>query len=130
MPKIGKGIAVTKDFAELIKDQHNVTLAVAKIVNVFQEGLNDTIHMPEVHSEAAEAAHYFLGCTRWAAMLLLADLINDSRTNDATDAVLVYLGTILQDHLVSHASHVVNHAGPIGDHLDTCGMNVPGVDGW
>lgn len=113
---------MTKTYEELIRDQHNATLAIAKIASVFQEGLNDTVHMPEVHSEAAEAAHYLLGCTRWSAMLLLADLINDARTNDATDAVLDYLETILQDHLVSHASHVCAHAGPIGDHLEACGM--------
>jgi hypothetical protein len=109
-----------KTFDELIAGYHNPTLAVGMLANLFREGINDTVHLPEAHSEAAEITHHYLGCTFWSALLLLADLINDARTEDADDDVVGYLEVIYQDHLVGHASHVIHHRGPIGGH--TCEM--------
>lgn len=100
------------DLEATIDAQRNSMLAVAKISNVFLEGLNDTLTLPEIKSEAAEAGHHLLGCNVWAAMFLLASILHDAK--DGPPEALEIIDTILRDHLVHYATHVVRQRGPIG----------------
>ena len=107
------------DIDQVITEERNMTLAAAKITNVFIEGLHDQIVLPDVHSEATEATHILLGCDLFAAMSLLAMAVHQANIQQAPPAVVKYVDGIFRDHLLHHACSVVTERGPIGEY--TCG---------
>lgn len=101
------------DLETVIDGERNDTLAVAKITNLFLEGLHDTLTLPEIKSEVAETAHHLLGCDNWTAMFLLASILHDAA--DTPEVARKYIDTILRDHLLHFAVGVVQRREPIGE---------------
>jgi len=98
------------------ENDHNMTLAVAKIVTVFREGLSDHLTLPEIHSEAEEATHFLLGCDQYNAVLMVAGAIHAGRLSGARPRSLEIVQAALTSQLVDIACAVVNAGGPIGEH--------------
>lgn len=105
------------DVDKLVADeQHNMTLATAKIARMIQEGLNDAVTLPAVRTEATVAAHIMLGCDVWMALYIQAcGLANVKNQTEVPEAVDMMISTVITDQVVHYAAHIVMHRGPLGE---------------
>jgi hypothetical protein len=86
---------------------------------MFREGIHDTLHLPEVHSEAEEATHALLGCTHHIAMLMLGNTCVSDPDDPTPPEVLRMLEALLEMQLDARAAQVVLTRRPLGPML--CG---------
>lgn len=105
---------MTMNLNEFLAEQD----AAGRLALMFREGLNDTVHLPEVHSESATATHALMGCAWYMAMFMLTGMVTDL-ADDTPPPVRRILEAIVEEKLAQLAATVVARRGPLGP--DECG---------
>lgn len=89
--------------------------AVGRLFALFREGITNSVAIPDIETEADQAAHHLLGCDNYTALLIVYaaadDFVDD---DDVPPAVIDIVKTMADRYLRQLADQVVAMRGPIG----------------
>lgn len=95
----------------------NEPAAGARICGLLREGLTNGAAIPEIETEAEQAAHYLLGCVNFQALMMVYATANDlSDENEEADVRRV-VSDMADAYLRTLVDAVMFMRGPVGQHI-------------
>lgn len=95
-----------------------VERATQAMFTLLRQGLTNGACIPEVETEAEQAAHHMLGCDNYRALIVLYATVEDMRRDDDARASAQIVNDITDEHLMLLTKAIIAARGPIGEH--TC----------
>jgi hypothetical protein len=92
-------------------DREHARQALYKLL---RQGLTNAAAIPDVETEAEQAAHHMLGCDNYLALVNVYALIEDVRKDEPAAAAVI--STMADEHLMLLVQAVLLARGPIGEH--------------
>jgi hypothetical protein len=90
---------------------------------MLREGLTNGAAIPEVETEAEQAAHHMLGCDNYLALITTYATAEDVRKDEPMAAAVI--STMCDEHLMLLTQAVLSARGPIGEHKCVAGKREP-----
>lgn len=101
---------------EDLKAMFDEPAAGARIFALLREGLTNGAAIPEIETEAEQAAHYLLGCVNFQALMMVYATANN--LSDPEDAEVRRVVSDMADtHLRDMVAAVMFMRGPVGLHI-------------
>lgn len=89
--------------------------AAQSVYNLLREGLTNAVAIPEVETDADQAAHHLLGCTNYMALLAVYTTADDLRPDEPGAAQVV--SNMADGHLRVLTDAVLWMRAPVGPNI-------------
>lgn len=88
--------------------------ATQAMFKLMRQGLTNGAAIPEVETEAEQAAHHMLGCDNYLAIINMYATADTLREDEPTAAAII--SSVTDEHLMTLTKAVIGAHGPIGVH--------------
>lgn len=93
--------------------------AEERLYLLMREGLTNAVAIPDVMTEADQAAHHMLGCVNYMALIATYGAADDMRHDESTTdelAAAAVITDLADSHLRILTQAIIYLRGPIGPH--------------
>lgn len=105
------------DIDEILHNSDGREATIKRLYALFREGLTNSAAIPEIQTEADQAAHALLGCVEYTALSVIYEAAEDVVADpDVPNDVADVVKAMGDGRLAELCQRIVDKGGPIGEH--------------